>query len=340
MMIDEPVRIKPVHDRIVQPVRTRSTMRTLLLLSLCLLLSAPHLRAQDVAVPDSTGLPGDNFSLQGALELFKNSPDLESFEKALNTETNKVNNLDLDQNGDIDYVRVMDHVEGDAHAIALQVAISATETQDVAVIELEKTAADKAIVQIRGDEDMYGAETIMEPSDQKEEVKDTKGPAAPELVDTWVEVNVWGWPGVQWCFGTGFMLWESPWYWDYYPPWWRPWRHCGWHTWWGYTYHYHHWYHPAYGCRVVHAHQVYVQHRRSSPVVHERYERARQQHAATRPMERPANERPMNKGKGVKNPRPTHVQRPPARTSPTARPAKGNGRTGRPAQGGKAKPSR
>ena len=37
---------------------------------------------------DSTGLPGDHFSLDGALELFKNAESPEAFEKALNTENN------------------------------------------------------------------------------------------------------------------------------------------------------------------------------------------------------------------------------------------------------------
>ena len=34
----------------------------------------------------STGLPGDHFSLEGALELFKNSSSIEDFEKQLNLE--------------------------------------------------------------------------------------------------------------------------------------------------------------------------------------------------------------------------------------------------------------
>ncbi|HQX44312.1 MAG TPA: hypothetical protein PK209_07155, partial [Saprospiraceae bacterium] len=38
-----------------------------------------------------TGLPGDHFSLQGALDLFKKSASPEEFEKLLNTESNQVN---------------------------------------------------------------------------------------------------------------------------------------------------------------------------------------------------------------------------------------------------------
>src|SRR5689334_14759275 len=40
-------------------------------------------QAQDVNPADSTGLPGDNFSLQGALDLFKKAETPEAFEKSL-----------------------------------------------------------------------------------------------------------------------------------------------------------------------------------------------------------------------------------------------------------------
>ena len=47
-----------------------------------LLLSA-SVSAQEVDRADSTGLDGDHFSLEGALELFKDSKSLEDFEKQL-----------------------------------------------------------------------------------------------------------------------------------------------------------------------------------------------------------------------------------------------------------------
>ncbi|MCC6540998.1 MAG: hypothetical protein IT225_02140, partial [Flavobacteriales bacterium] len=88
-------------------------MRILLLSLLALFIGAPSY-AQD-SPADSTGLPGDGFSLSGALDLFKTAKDLEAFEQALNTEDQKVNNLDLDGNGEVDYIRVVDHRDGDVH---------------------------------------------------------------------------------------------------------------------------------------------------------------------------------------------------------------------------------
>lgn len=277
-----------------------------------LLLLGAHAMAQETAAPDSTGLPGDHFSLQGALELFKNTNSLEEFEKALNTEDNKVNDLDLDGDGQIDYVRVETVKDGDAVAIMLRVPVSKTESQDVAVIELEKTGPEEATVQIRGDDDLYPENTIIEPFAENEQAAPTKGPSAPELVGVRVVVNVWGWGCPRWCFGPSFVVWSSPWYWGYYPPWWRPWHPHPWRVWWGWGAHYRVWYRPWHTCRVVHAQAIYAPRRVRSVVVstryapaHEHYRATRVAHPAAAPAHRAGNSRPAN----------------PARTAPKARPA-------------------
>ncbi len=73
-------------------------------------LSGISLNAQNPSTEDSTGLPGDNFSLEGALTMFQKASSPEEFEKMLNTENNHVNNLDLNGDGQIDYVRVIDKI--------------------------------------------------------------------------------------------------------------------------------------------------------------------------------------------------------------------------------------
>src|SRR5687768_9439381 len=135
-------------------------------LFICLVIGANSSVAHaqnEINLADSTGLPGDNFDLEGALELFKTSASLEEFEKQLNTESNSVNNLDLNGDGDIDYMRVLDNVKDSAHAIVLQVAVNESELQDVAVIELEKIGKESAVIQIVGDEELYGKDEIAEP---------------------------------------------------------------------------------------------------------------------------------------------------------------------------------
>lgn len=275
---------------------------------------------------DSTGLAGDQFSLRGALELFRQSTDMESFERALNAEDQRVNNLDLDGNGEVDYVHVRTHADGDARVIILQVALDKEDVQDVAAIELEKTADGVALVQIRGDEVLYPENTIVEPAeDVKENGGKRGGPSmAPSQLTVWV--NVWAWPSVQWCYGPLWWEWSSPWYWGYYPPWWRPWRPWGWSMWWGYPRPYWGWYHPAPFCRVTHAHTVYAHRRSVSTTVQRRPDVRRQMRPAipeARPMDKGDAPRGTERTKPsapAKQPDARPTRRPTERTAPTKPP--------------------
>lgn len=213
--------------------------------------------------PAETEVPGDNFSLEGALELFKKSASPEDFEKLLNSPDSKVNNLDLNGDGYIDYIRVLDRNEGNVHVFVMQALISENESQDVAVIELEKKANGKAVLQIIGDEDVYGVETIIEPT---REVRTYAGTASTRTV-----VNVWAWPSVQYVYGPFYAGWVSPWGWYQRPIWWHRWRPVA------YVHYYSIWrpYRPYYSVchtyRVARAHELYRPYRRTSVVVVRRH---------------------------------------------------------------------
>ena len=196
-----------------------------LMTSLLLTLLIPFTLSANIQT-DSTGLDGDHFSLEGALELFKKSNSLEEFEKLLNSEDNHVNNLDLNEDGTIDYIRVEDHQDKDVHAIILQVPVNEKESQDIAVLEIEKTGSENAILQIIGDEAIYGESQIVEPFET--EAKSTgKGPSV-DLEITRVVLNVWFWPSVRFIYRPGYRVWVSPWRWNYYPNYWKPWRPRTW----------------------------------------------------------------------------------------------------------------
>ena len=216
-------------------------------------------------MPDSTGLPGDNFSLEGAIDLFKNAKDLEDFEKKLNSEDAGINKLDLNEDGETDYIRVIDNMDDDAHAIVLQAVISKEESQDVAVIEIEKTGKEEAILQIVGDEDLYGPDIYVEPFD--EEGNGGKGGPAFEEDVVRVVVNVWFWSPVRFIYAPMYRPWVSPWYWGYYPGWYRPWRPAPWNIYHRRVIVYRPHYHVVTTHRVVHAHRVYTPHRTSSVTV-------------------------------------------------------------------------
>lgn len=185
---------------------------------------------------DSTGLPGDNFSLAGALTMFKKAASPEEFEQLLNKQENGVNNLDLNADGNTDYIRVINKRDKDVNIFILQAQVSATESQDVAVIELERTGQENAVIQIVGDEDIYGDTTIVEPTGSTAGTYRSRqfpsgGPRmafsyAP--VSLGIVVNVWAWPCVRFVYAPAYRPWVSPWAWRRYPVWWRPWRPLGW----------------------------------------------------------------------------------------------------------------
>lgn len=209
-------------------------------------------------------VPGDHFSLEGALELFKKSASPEEFEKMLNSSGSKVNNLDLNGDGDIDYIKVIDRNEGTVHAFILQAVVSETEGQDVAVIELEKLANGKAVLQITGDADIYGIETIIEPT---EEVRINAGTSTARTV-----VNVWAWPSVQYVYSPYYSsAWISPWGWNARPIWWSPWRPVSYfvyNPWWE---PYRPYYSVCFSHRIVYAHEIYRPYRSTSVVVRNRH---------------------------------------------------------------------
>lgn len=238
-----------------------------------LFLAVFALSAQDSVTPTDPTVPGDQFNLEGALEFFKKASTLEDFEKALNQPENEVNNLDLNDDGETDYIRLDDRMDGDAHAIVLQAVLSEHETQDVAVIEIEKTGDDAAQLQIIGDEDLYGENTLVEP--YEEEVKTNKtgrgGPVAYEARTYRIVVNVWLWPSVRFVYGPVYRPYFSPWRWRWYPVWYRPFRPRPYPVFYGCHRPYRVHYHVVHDHYMHRAHQAYHPHRHSAPMVRERY---------------------------------------------------------------------
>ena len=74
------------------------------------------LNAQDNQ-SDNLGLPGDNLNLFAVMKLFQESKTLEDFERSLNDPNSNINNLDLNGDNLIDYIKVIDDVDGDIHNI-------------------------------------------------------------------------------------------------------------------------------------------------------------------------------------------------------------------------------
>jgi hypothetical protein len=147
---------------------------------------------------------GENLDLQAVMELFMDSETVEDFEKTLNDSTNEINNLDLDETGEVDYIRVVEYVDGDTHVLVLQVPLAENEYQDVATINIERTD-DDYIIQAAGDPEIYGEDYYVELEPEEE----------AQSSNTTVVVVM---------YGVGYSPWVSPFRWRVYPVWWRPWR--------------------------------------------------------------------------------------------------------------------
>ena len=175
---------------------------------------------------DSTllGLPGDNLDLYAVLDLFQKSKTIEEFEKSLNLEKTAINNLDLDLDKKVDFIKVVTKNEGDDFTFILQVAVSKTETQDVAVILVSKDESKKITMQIVGDEDLYGKDYIVELKESKTPAvtanpgytgTDTVVVSAPAKTTVVVVESA---PIVQYVYSPAYVPYQPPYYYGYYPP--------------------------------------------------------------------------------------------------------------------------
>ena len=160
----------------------------------------------------------EGLDLKVVAKLFAEAENLEQFEMKLNNPDSAFCNLDLNGDGQVDYLRVVETGEGNKRLIVLQAILAKDIYQDVASIYVEKDEAEQVTVQVIGDEYVYGANYIIEPIYIRR----------PLIYD--------------WFWGTTWYAWTSPWYWGYYPSWWYA-HNCWAHDWYWhhcYTFHHHH----------------------------------------------------------------------------------------------------
>ena len=171
------------------------------------------------------GLPGDNLDLYAVLDIFQKSKTIEDFEKSLNDEKKKINNLDLNDDKKIDFIKVETKKDGDDFTFILRDPISKTETQDVAVILVSKDKNKKISIQIVGDKDLYGKDYIVEPT-SKGSGGVTANPAytgadavTASVPASTTTVIVEQAPIVQYVYSPAYVPYYPPYYYGYYPPW-------------------------------------------------------------------------------------------------------------------------
>ncbi|WP_268846072.1 hypothetical protein [Flavobacterium aestivum] len=105
----------------------------------------------------------DNLDLRAVSSIFGESQNLKDFERRLNDPRTKISNLDLNDDNQVDYLRVIESIEKSTHIIIIQSVIGRDLYQDVATIEVEKDRSNNVSIQIVGNTYMYGQNYIYEP---------------------------------------------------------------------------------------------------------------------------------------------------------------------------------
>jgi len=130
--------------------------------------------------------------LNAVAAAFAESHSVKEFEQLLNSTRYMINNLDLNRDGWVDYLRVIETRNGYYHAMLIQACLAPGVFQDVATLVAERRA-DVLYVEVVGDPYLYGYNYIVRPVFIKR----------PPM---W---NVYG--------QTSYTVWSSPYYWGYYP---------------------------------------------------------------------------------------------------------------------------
>ena len=224
-------------------------------------MSLLSLSAFSQAASDSTllGLPGDNLDLYATLDLFQKSKTIEDFEKTLNLEKTGINNLDLNADSKVDFIKVETKKDGDNYTFILQVDVSKTEKQDVAVILLTKDKDKKVTLEIVGDKDLYGKDYIVELKEERTPPV-TANPAY-KGADTTVVVSapaktttviVEQTPIVQYVYSPAYVPYHPPYYYGYYPPYFAAFTVMAVGMYWGHHAYHHHGYGYHGNTTVIH----------------------------------------------------------------------------------------
>lgn len=218
---------------------------------LALLITIVSLNAQENTKSEPSAelleLPGDNLDLYATLKLFQQSKTIEEFETSLNDEKTGINNLDLNLDGDVDFIKVSTQQENDDFAIVLQVDILKDEIQDVAVILITKDKDEKVTLQMVGNEELYGKDYIIEPVLETPAVTANPAYSGPDTVVVKsapaTVVVIESEPIVHYVYSPVYVPYYPPYYYGYYPPYYHPYPVISINIYVGRNHHHHNHYH-------------------------------------------------------------------------------------------------
>lgn len=157
----------------------------------------PIAQNSDITITANSDEISANLDLRAIANIFAECKTLEEFERNINDYNTQLSNLDLNRDGYVDYIRVLEKAEGNARLVVLQAVLGPDIYQDVATIMLEQSQNNTVVVQFIGDPYIYG----------------------PNYIFTPVYVTV---PVIYSYFWRPYYtVWHSPYYWGYYPYYYR-----------------------------------------------------------------------------------------------------------------------
>ncbi len=98
---------------------------------------------------------GDNLNLQALGELVKSSQNAQDLESKLNT-PGSINNLDLDGDGKVDYIKVTEYGTAPTKGFSFTVDLAGGQSQEVATVEIQQGQNQQASLNINGNQNIYG----------------------------------------------------------------------------------------------------------------------------------------------------------------------------------------
>lgn len=98
-----------------------------------------------------------DLDLKSIARIFGEAQNLEDFEIRLNDPEYQISNLDLNDDNEVDYLRVVESIENRSHLIVIQAVLDHTLFQDVATITLEKNNLNSAPITIVGNQSLFGS---------------------------------------------------------------------------------------------------------------------------------------------------------------------------------------
>ena len=135
--------------------------------------------------------------LQAVAAAFAQSNSVREFESLINNASYIISNLDLNNDGYVDYLRVLETIEGRNHVFLIQAVLAMDVYQDVATIVVENPGYYDYHIEIVGAPYIYGPSYIIRPVFVQRPV------ILPFLCT------------------ISYERWHSPWYWGHFPSYYR-----------------------------------------------------------------------------------------------------------------------